>query len=364
MAESISVTTSFNASYEIVIGEDLNEPLSAFLRSFESDTIFAIIDENVFGHHYPLMEEILKPIFGSIHYFKVPSGESSKSFSIYQELMNFILGHSPERGTPILAVGGGVTGDIAGFAAATALRGMPLIHMPTTLLAMVDSSIGGKTGINHSEGKNLIGNFYQPKAVFADVRFLKSLPRKEWVNGLSEILKYGMIDSPEIIEKVKENLGESEFNEPETWLPVISKSARIKADIIQEDTLETGKRKFLNFGHTFAHVIEAEGKYKQYSHGEAVFAGMNAAVFASNELGGETDKDLLYQFRHLYDFNLSGINANASALAEKMMKDKKVHKNQLQLILLKETGKPYVHAMDNLSLAEQAWDFVLKEFKK
>lgn len=365
MAETISVRNSMEATYQIMAGRDLNEQIISSFRASGSEKAFAVVDENVFHSHFSFIEEILKAVFENIHYYKVPAGEKSKSFQNYQQLLHFILENYPERSTPVIAIGGGVTGDLAGFAASTALRGLPLFHLPTSLLAMVDSSIGGKTGINTQIGKNLIGTFYQPKAVFADVRFLETLPEKEWVNGLSEILKYAMINDPDIIHSVNSLLNSTSFKQPENWLDVIRKSAEIKARIVQDDVLEAGKRKLLNFGHTFAHVLEAEGGFSAYSHGEAVYAGMLAAVFASNKLGAKIDENILLQFRHLYDFNLSGIKSSSSSLAEFMKRDKKTDKQQLQLILLKKAGKAYVHTVEKqeMEIVKEAWNYILMEFE-
>lgn len=364
MSDTISISTSVNDSYKIHIGDDLTSQLQSLIEDYSSQKVFLVVDEIVLANHRPLFEDVFTQKFPHVHIFEVPSGESSKSFLMYKKLLDFILQKGAERNTPLVAIGGGVTGDLAGFVAATVLRGVPLIHIPTTLLAMVDSSIGGKTGINHETGKNLIGSFYQPDAVFADVRYLRTLPRQEWVNGLSEVLKYGMIHSPDILIEIQSLLNQDLFTDGVAWLPTIKKSAQIKANFVSEDVLESGKRAYLNFGHTFAHVIEREGKYKDFSHGEAVFAGMLGAVHASNNLGANIDISNLMNFKPLYNFSLEQVKTDMSHLVELMKRDKKVKDKQIQLILLHKPGQAYVYEADDLKIIHQAWQFIYKIFDK
>jgi 3-dehydroquinate synthase len=363
MSESISVETSTQNKYELRFGLGLTEELRAFIRKYSPDKAFVMVDENVNRHHRAYFEDVLNSRFAHVHVFEVPSGESSKSVQLFAKAVDFVLQTGVERGTPLFAIGGGVTGDLSGFVAATVLRGIPLVHIPTTLLAMVDSSIGGKTGINHQVGKNLVGSFYQPEAVFADVKFLETLAEKEWINGLSEVLKYGMIHSPEILQQVTQLRESERLFEGEAWLPLIQKSAQIKTDIVAEDVLEAGKRAFLNFGHTFAHVIEHEGSYVQYSHGEAVFAGMIAAVHASNCLGASIHESNLLEFKPLYELSLSDISAAPAELVEGMKADKKVKNEQIRLILLKKPGAPYLYEVDETDFVESAWRYTLNIFQ-
>jgi 3-dehydroquinate synthase len=362
MFDTLQVKTSTTNDYSYFVGKDLRNELSEFARQYTSDKAFALVDAFVLKHHREHFEPPLKKHFPDMMIFEIPRGEQAKSTDVYLKVMDFVLENSADRGTPVFAIGGGVTGDLGGFVAATALRGLPLVHIPTTLLAMVDSSIGGKTGVNHSTGKNLIGSFYQPDAVFADVSFLETLPEKEWVNGLSEILKYGMIHSPDIIGQLKE-LSEPVLEmEGENWLELIRQSARIKIDIVSEDVLESGKRAFLNFGHTYGHVLEKLGNYKTYSHGEAVYAGMVGAAYASNKLGSQIDLSNLLQFRSLYDFNLHGITQNPAQLVNLMMRDKKVKDGTLRLVLLKDLGEPYLYKVTEKNFVEDSWQQTLKIF--
>ncbi|MBO6524586.1 MAG: 3-dehydroquinate synthase [Balneolaceae bacterium] len=363
MFDSIPVSTTSTDSYTITVGENLMEEVAETLASrFSRSKLFMIIDEKVYRNHSSYIESELEMKFSRITKYVVPSGESNKSMEQFSRIVDFILENGVERSTSLLAVGGGVVGDLAGFVAASVLRGIPLIHLPTTLLAMVDSSIGGKTGVNHEVGKNLIGAFYQPKAVFADVTFLETLPRQEWVNGMSEILKYAMIESPDLFTQLKELTQHNEFASPKEWIPIIKQSADIKVDIVNKDVKESGIREFLNFGHTFAHVIERKGEYGHCSHGEAVFAGMFGAVEASNRTGASISTNDLEYFKPLYNLNLEKIGTDTKELTQLMLRDKKVKDQTIRLILLEEMGKPVVKSFEETKLVEASWNYLISEF--
>ena len=364
MSEQIPVSTTSTDNYTITVGSDLSGDVCEYVAGkYGTRKVLVLIDHKVYKLHSEDIESALDNVFEKVVKFVIPEGESSKSLEQFTSLMDLILKEGVERKTPLLAIGGGVVGDLAGFVAASVLRGIPLIHIPTTLLAMVDSSIGGKTGINHSTGKNLIGAFYQPKAVFADVSFLKTLPREQWVNGLSEIIKYGMIEAPEILNSINELIDGDKFSKPGQWIPIIKKSAEIKADIVNRDVKEAGVREYLNFGHTFAHVIETKGNYTRYSHGEAVFAGMFGAVHASNQLGTNIDIQALKQFKHLYSIHLDAIKSDPSEFTQMMLRDKKAKDNTVRLVLLEYMGKPMVRSYEDASAVDPSWEYIFKEFK-
>ncbi|MAO64416.1 MAG: 3-dehydroquinate synthase [Balneola sp.] len=363
MSDLISVNTSTQNKYDLHFGNDLSKMLEEYIYKYTSGKAFVLVDAFVLEHHRQHFEAVLSKKFSDLHIFEIPRGEQAKNVSVYLEALDFVLKNGVERQTPLFAIGGGVTGDLSGFVAATALRGIPLVHIPTTLLAMVDSSIGGKTGINHSTGKNLIGSFYQPEAVFADVHYLRTLPKMEWVNGLSEVLKYGMIEAPEMLGEIQTLIDEDRFTDGDSWLPLIQKSAQIKVDVVAEDVLESGKRAILNFGHTFGHVLEKEGRYKEYSHGEAVYAGMIAAVHASNHLGAKIDLSNLLQFKSLYEFGLSTITKSPAELVEMMKTDKKVKDGHIRLVLLKKRGLAYVYEVADDTFVQKAWQHTLNIFK-
>ncbi|SMO65317.1 3-dehydroquinate synthase [Fodinibius sediminis] len=359
---SIEVSISFEDQYEVHVGQDIRRIFPSFCSNrYSREKIIVVIDEKVHRLHGEKVQAVCDEYFQDSLWLSVPEGERSKSLGQWQSLIDRILGDGVERGTPLLAVGGGVSGDLAGFVAASTLRGIPLIHMPTTLLAMVDSSIGGKTGLNHDTGKNLIGAFYQPDAVFADTAFLQTLEQKEWITGMAEVLKYAAIRSPELFDQVA-GLSRGALEPGEEWAQIISESIRIKTDIVEEDTLEAGKRAFLNFGHTFGHALEKVAGYGSLSHGEAVFAGMIAATYFSQHLGHPVDDIRFAPFLPLYKQQIQSMPTDIEALIEAMKTDKKVKDNTLQLVLLKDWGSPYIHPCTDFSMLREAWQYTLAQF--
>jgi 3-dehydroquinate synthase len=209
----------------------------------------------------------------------VPAGEGSKSLAELAQLYDALYDMAADRRTAVVAVGGGVVGDLGGFAAATYNRGLPLVMVPTTLLAMVDSSVGGKTGVNHPKGKNLIGAFHQPAGVWVDTAFLDTLPEREFRSGLAEVVKYGVILDAPFFEYLESHAAAVLARDPEALVHVVGRSCRLKADVVEQDEREeTGLRAVLNYGHTFAHAFETAGGYGSWLHGEAVAAGMVCAA--------------------------------------------------------------------------------------
>ena len=208
----------------------------------------------------------------------IPDGERYKTLQSVTRVYEALIRGGADRGSAIVALGGGVIGDTAGFAAATFLRGIALAHVPTTLLAQVDSAIGGKVGVNHPLGKNLIGAFYQPAAVLIDPMLLRTLPRREFRSGLYEVVKYGVIASRDLFDRVAHDTKAIFDREPAVLLPAITESCRIKADVVSRDERESGLRRILNFGHTVGHALEAATKYRRFRHGEAIAYGMLAAA--------------------------------------------------------------------------------------
>lgn len=357
MSHTTEVSVSLEQNYSVTIGRNLWNEISEFCsKNYSSRKLIIVIDEEVHRLHGDSVKASFSEIFGQVNIHEIPQGEKSKSLTRWNKTLDTILKSGIERSTPLVAIGGGVTGDLGGFIASTALRGIPLIHMPTSLLAMVDSSIGGKTGINHKTGKNLIGTFYQPDAVFADVNFLETLPAEEWVNGLSEVLKYAAIEDPALFDLTSECLS-SGFTPSENWARVIQKSAGIKVDVVSRDTLEAGTRAFLNFGHTFGHALEKKAGYGTISHGEAVLVGMLAACHASKELGGEIQADRFMEFLDLYTIELDENEIPIDSLIESMKHDKKVLDGNIRLVLLKDWGKPYLHTCKDEQLLRDAWHF-------
>ena len=215
----------------------------------------------------------------------IPDGERNKQLPTVSRVYDALVKATADRSSTLITFGGGVIGDMAGFAASTYLRGIPLVHIPTTLLAQVDSSIGGKVGVNHPLGKNLIGSFFQPHAVLVDPSVLGTLPRREFRAGLYEVIKYGMTSSASLFDRVGRERKAIFDREPAALMPIIAESCRIKASVVAQDEKESGIRRILNFGHTAGHAIEAVTKYKRFRHGEAVAYGMLVAAQLSVSRG-------------------------------------------------------------------------------
>jgi 3-dehydroquinate synthase len=221
----------------------------------------------------------------------LPDGERFKNLHTIGRIYDALIRAHADRASTIVAIGGGVLGDTAGFAAATYLRGVPVVHVPTTLLAQVDSSIGGKVGVNHAQGKNLIGAFHPPAIVVVDPLLLATLPRREFRAGLYEVIKYGVIASRGLFDRVARSLPALFNREPEALMPIVTESCRIKASVVEEDERETGLRRTLNFGHTAGHALEAVTKYRRFRHGEAVGYGMLVAAEIAVARGSMRTKD-------------------------------------------------------------------------
>jgi len=270
----------------------------------------------------------------------LPDGEKFKTWETLNLIFDGLLANSCERNTTLIALGGGVIGDMGGFAAACYQRGMPFVQVPTTLLAQVDSSVGGKTAINHPLGKNMIGAFYQPQMVLADVATLNTLPDRELRAGLAEVIKYGLIRDLEFLEWLEGNLGLLLEREPSALIYAIERSCRNKAEVVAADERESGERALLNLGHTFGHAIETGIGYGVWLHGEAVAAGTMIAAHLSRALGWLSESDVA---RVLRLFERVGLPVRAPDLGvakylELMRHDKKVQDGRLRLVLLRQLG--------------------------
>jgi 3-dehydroquinate synthase len=363
MPKNIDVQINRQDSYTISLGFGLWDGFTDFCSNrYSKRKIFVVIDEKVESLHGQKVREECGRYFQQCHIIQIPEGETSKSVGRWEKLQNELLANGVERSTPLLAVGGGVTGDVAGFAAASVLRGIPLIHMPTSLLAMVDSSIGGKTGINHSNGKNLIGAFYQPDAIFTDLQYLETLERREWINGLAEMLKYAAIRKPEMFDKLEKAI-DSGFQPSDDWLKLIQDSAVIKVNIVQRDERESGLRSILNFGHSFAHALERLAGYGNISHGEAVYVGMLAAVYVSGIQRSVLNDNHLENFKSLYKLKLP-TQSRIPDLIKAMRTDKKVKDEIIRLVLLKQWGNPYLEWCNDERLLGEAWQTAFEKMNE
>jgi 3-dehydroquinate synthase len=270
----------------------------------------------------------------------IPDGERFKQLPTVGRIYDALIRAAADRATTIVAVGGGVVGDVAGFAAATYLRGVPVVQVPTTLLAQVDSAIGGKVGVNHAAGKNLIGAYHQPTAVVVDPLLLASLPRREFRAGLYEVVKYGVIASRPLFEQIRAHLAQLFSRDAAVLVPVIAECCRIKGRVVEEDERESGPRRALNFGHTLGHALEAVTKYRRFRHGEAVGYGMLAAANLSVARGvmPAADRDALAALLAQMGPLPSVADLSATQTVEAVGRDKKVIAGHLHFVLPTEIG--------------------------
>ena len=299
---------------------------------------------NLFGN---IVLDNLKENNYSAKIFIIKAGEKFKNISTLNEIYDAAFEYGMERGSLMIALGGGIVGDITGFASATWLRGLDYIQIPTTLLSMVDSSVGGKTGVNHPKGKNLIGAFNQPKAVFIDTDTLKTLPSREFNAGMAEIIKYGIIRDEELFEYL-----EDEFNlrnivnlENKSLVKIIKDSVEIKSDIVSEDEKEKGIRAYLNYGHSFGHVIENLCGYGEYLHGEAISIGMRIAgeIAFSKGLWKKEETTRQNNLIKRYGLPIEVPTLNKSDVVRILMGDKKVQEGKMRFVLPNKIGQVSIY---------------------
>ncbi len=338
-------------SYDIVVGRGLIERAADEIVPLLSDRRAMIVtDEHVAGHWLEPLTSSLEAAGIETSTIVLKPGESAKSFGALETLCEELLSHRIERASTLIALGGGVIGDLAGFAAAILMRGIGFIQIPTTVLAQVDSSVGGKTGINTAHGKNLVGAFHQPRLVLADTAALDSLPPREIAAGYAEIAKYGLLGNAHFFEWLETN-GRGFFNgDEQVRRHAILESCRAKADIVAADEREGGVRALLNLGHTFAHAFEAEAGYEgSLLHGEAVAIGMVQAFRLSADLGHcapDIADRIAAHFRALgVPADLSQLDTGAwtaERLLDHMRLDKKVHQGRLTFILARAIGDAFI----------------------
>ncbi|HEY8191710.1 MAG TPA: 3-dehydroquinate synthase, partial [Alphaproteobacteria bacterium] len=280
-------------SYNINIGVGLLPRASEFLPFVSKGrTFFVLTDENV-APHADIVTAALKKSGAVVHAMAIPAGETSKTMEMLSRVLSWVLDHGVTRQSVLFAVGGGVVGDLGGLAASLVMRGIPFVQVPTTLLAQVDSSVGGKTAVNMKQGKNLVGAFYQPVAVICDLDTLATLPKRELISGYAEIVKYALIDDAAFFEWLENNGAAVCAREPAALAHAIATSCRKKAAIVQEDEREAGRRALLNLGHTFGHALEAAAGYDgRFLHGEAVSIGMVMALELSRLMKLCSDDDV------------------------------------------------------------------------
>ena len=351
-------------SYDIVSGSGTLAGLSDFLRErCSAQHAVLITDSNVDELYADALGDALVEHDWEVHVLIVEPGEASKSVDIAGDLWNTMLEEGADRESIVVAVGGGVVGDLAGWVAASFARGVPFFQVPTTLLAQVDSSVGGKVGVNLPEAKNMVGAFWQPHGVLVDVDVLDSLPEREYRAGLAEVVKYGVILDADFFAYLEANADEINDRDAATLTTVIERCCRLKADVVEEDERETsGRRAVLNYGHTFAHAFEAAGEYGELLHGEAVAAGMRCAAALAARLG-KVDAAFVERQEQLLEsleLKLDVPAYDAEELVQLMYHDKKVSGGELRFVLPTRLG--HVELVGGVS--DEDVITVLKEFAR
>jgi 3-dehydroquinate synthase len=331
-------------SYAIKIGAGLLNRLGAECAQLKLGPHCAIITDTNVGRHFAgtALKSLATSGFAPV-LITVPAGEKSKRLDVVEKCFDQLAAHRLERKSFIIALGGGVVGDLAGFVAATYLRGIPFVQVPTTLLAQVDSSVGGKTGVNLKSGKNLAGAFYQPQLVLCDLDALKTLPEREYVSGLAEVIKYGIIYDAILFAQLEHNLPKLLQRDTAALAEVVARCCEIKADVVGQDETEGGLRAILNFGHTIGHAIENSTGYGKFLHGEAIAIGQVAAAKLSHRILGLPSGDVARIEKMFVRAGLPvriKLNlASRKRLFAAMKLDKKVSGGEIKFVLAEKIGK-------------------------
>ncbi len=333
-------------SYEIFIGRDIIDRIGVILtKGNRADRYMIVTDSEVSALHGKRVLETLRKMDLKVDLIDFSSGETSKNIQTGLLLIESLITVGMDRHSALIALGGGVVGDMTGFIASIYMRGIPFFQIPTTLMAQVDSSIGGKTGIDLPAGKNLLGTFYQPQAVFIDLNFLQTLTDREYHNGLAEIIKYGIIEDPELLSTLEDEAEAVRGRDPGLLEKIIVQSCRIKKRIVEMDEKESGLRRILNFGHTIGHALEAESGYA-LSHGEAVAVGMACAAGLSERLDYLPPDEKKRIESVIRTFGLPHRiprGLGTKAILSRMAKDKKKKGDIIPFVLLKKIGLPFIN---------------------
>ncbi|MEI7783033.1 MAG: 3-dehydroquinate synthase [Betaproteobacteria bacterium] len=345
-------------SYPILIAPGLLGAAQTYADLPRAQTALIVSNTTVAPLYAQTLRSALAPYYARVLLLSLPDGESHKDWLHLQRIFDVLLEHGCDRKTVLFALGGGVVGDITGFAAASFMRGVPFVQVPTTLLAQVDSSVGGKTAINHPLGKNMIGAFYQPARVVCDLDVLASLPARELSAGLAEIIKYGPIADMAFLDWIEAHLPQLLAREPAALAQAVRRSCEIKAGVVGLDEREAGLRAILNFGHTFGHAIEAGLGYGQWLHGEAVGCGLVMAALLSERLG-LIDAALVARIRLLVQ--AAGLPVigpqlaptdNAGRYLELMRLDKKSEAGQIKFVVIEAPGRAGVRGAPDALVRE------------
>lgn len=329
-----------HGGYPIFIGRGILADLPEFMNGIPPSSRHLLIsDASVYALYGAMLLKTLRQAGYDIQTAIIPGGEEHKNLQTMAYLYEQMILSGLDRTSCVLALGGGIVGDTAGFAAASYMRGIPCIQIPTTLLAQVDSSIGGKTGVNLPQGKNLVGAFHQPLLVYSDIDLLDSLPEKEYCNGLAEVIKYGLLNA-KLWTMLEEKHGSIQKRNPACLQDIIARCSEIKARIVSTDEREQGQRALLNLGHTFGHAIENLTGYQHYTHGEAVAIGI---VYAARtacllEMISHQDLDRIRQLITAYKLPVDCSQLSPQAILEQMYRDKKATSGTLRIVLPQAIG--------------------------
>jgi 3-dehydroquinate synthase len=341
-------------SYPILIGGQLFDAPSTWADLPKARAAFVVTNDTVAPLYAQRLVAALAPFYSQVHTVVLPDGESHKDWQTLNLIFDALLGQGADRKTVLFALGGGVVGDMTGFAAACYMRGVPFVQVPTTLLAQVDSSVGGKTAINHPIGKNMIGAFYQPERVVCDLHTLQSLPPRELSAGLAEVIKYGPIADMAFFDWIENNLDALLAREPKALAYAVKRSCEIKAHVVGQDERESGLRAILNFGHTFGHAIEAGLGFGEWLHGEAVGCGMVMAAQLSQRLGLV---DIAFSERLTSLIQRAGLptvgpDLGAEVYLHHMRVDKKAEAGDIRFVLIDPPGSAVVRGAPDALVAE------------
>jgi len=341
-------------SYQILIGSDLLGDPRSFAAAPSAASALIVTNTTVAPLYAATLREALAGRYREVHVLELPDGEAHKDWQTLNRVFDALLARGADRKTVLFALGGGVVGDMTGFAAASYMRGVPFVQVPTTLLAQVDSSVGGKTAINHPLGKNMIGAFYQPKLVLCDLATLASLPPRELSAGLAEVIKYGPIYDLDFLAWIEAHIDALIAREPAALAHAVKRSCEIKAEVVGQDEREAGLRAILNFGHTFGHAIESGLGYGEWLHGEAVGCGMVLAAQLSARLGGI---DAAFVERLTALVRRAGLPVVAPALGaerylELMRVDKKSEAGEIRFVVLDKPGSAVVRGAPDAMVRE------------
>ena len=345
-------------SYPILIGSGLLAQAASFAGLPRASQALIVSNSTVAPLYAAALQQVLQPHYVRIDQVVLPDGEAHKDWQTLNLIFDALLQHGSDRKTVLYALGGGVVGDMTGFAAASYMRGVPFVQVPTTLLAQVDSSVGGKTAINHPLGKNMIGAFYQPQRVICDLDTLKTLPERELSAGLAEVIKYGPIADMSLLDWLEQNINALRVRDVTALAHAVRRSCEIKADVVGQDEREAGLRAILNFGHTFGHAIEAGLGYGAWLHGEAVGCGMVMAATLSQRLGLVT-ADFVRRLRLLIERAglpvvgpVLDVDDNAGRYLALMRLDKKSEAGEIKFVVIEAPGRAGVRGAPDALVRE------------